>query len=150
MIGVDRFKAVIDEFDYDIADKVLVELARVIHSNIDSFDLVGRLGTDEFLVSILSNSNENQVESLALKIIDDFANTDIIVDDKNKQILKKTICIGMNKFVLNSKETINDSIKHSDVALYEAKNKGRAQFLKYSDLTAADGIQIFDDAVEFF
>ena len=150
MIGVDRFKAVIDEFDYDIADKVLVELARVIHSNIDSFDLVGRLGTDEFLVSILSNSNENQVESLALKIIDDFANTDIIVDDKNKQILKKTICIGMNKFVLNSKETINDSIKHSDIALYEAKNKGRSQFLKYSDLTAADGIQIFDDAVEFF
>ena len=43
--------------------KFLVELARVIHSNIDSFDLVGRLGTDEFLVSILSNSNENQVES---------------------------------------------------------------------------------------
>ena len=32
MIGIDRFKAVIDEFDYDIADKVLVELARVIHS----------------------------------------------------------------------------------------------------------------------
>ena len=57
----------------------------------------------------------------------------------------------MNKFVLNSKETINDSIKHSDVALYEAKKiKGRSQFLKYSDLTAADGIQIFDDAVEFF
>ncbi len=56
----------------------------------------------------------------------------------------------MNKFVLNSKETINDSIKHSDIALYEAKNKGRSQFLKYSDLTAADGIQIFDDAVEFF
>lgn len=150
MIGIDRFKAVIDEFDYDIADRVLVELAKVIHSNIDSFDLVGRLGTDEFLVSILNNSNERQIESLALKIIEDFANADIIVNDETKQVLKKTVCIGMDKFVLNSQETINDSIKHSDIALYEAKNRGRSQFLKYSDLTDADGMQIFDNAVELF
>lgn len=150
MIGIDRFKAVIDEFDYDTADKVLVELARVIHSNIDSFDLVGRLGTDEFLVSILSNSNENDIENLALKIIDDFADTNIIVNEQTKQVLKKTICIGMDKFVLNSEKTINDSIKHSDIALYEAKNKGRSQFLKYNDLTAADGIEIFDESIELF
>ncbi len=150
MVGIDRFKAVIDEFDYDIADKVLVELARVIHSNIDSFDLVGRLGTDEFLVSILNNSSEKQIEELALKIIEDFANTDIVVNDTNNQTLKKTICIGMDKFVLNSEKTINESIKHSDIALYEAKNKGRSQFLKYSDLTAADGVEIFDESIEFF
>ncbi|WP_198305763.1 GGDEF domain-containing protein [Arcobacter vandammei] len=150
MIGIDRFKAVIDEFDYDIADKVLVELARVIHSNIDSFDLVGRLGTDEFLVSILSNSNEEEIEALALKIIDDFADTNIVVNDEHKQILKKTICIGMDKFILSSQKTINDSIKHSDIALYEAKNKGRSQFLKYSDLTASDGVEIFDESIELF
>ena len=28
MIGIDHFKAVIDEFDYDVADKVLIELAK--------------------------------------------------------------------------------------------------------------------------
>ena len=32
MVGIDRFKAVVDEFNYEIADKVLIELARVIHS----------------------------------------------------------------------------------------------------------------------
>jgi two-component system, cell cycle response regulator len=150
MIGIDRFKAVIDEFDYDIADKVLVELARVIHSNIDSFDLVGRLGTDEFLVSILNSSSEDEAEKIALKIIEDFANTDIVVNEESKQILKKTICIGMDKFILSSNHTLNDSIKHSDIALYEAKNKGRSQFLKYSDLTAADGVEIFDSSIDLF
>ena len=150
MIGIDRFKAVIDEFDYDIADKVLVELARVIHSNIDSFDLVGRLGTDEFLVSILNSSSEDETEKIALKIIEDFANTDIVVNEESKQILKKTICIGMDKFILSSNHTLNDSIKHSDIALYEAKNKGRSQFLKYSDLTAADGVEIFDSSIDLF
>ncbi len=48
MIGIDRFKAVVDEFNYEIADKVLIELARVIHSNINEFDIVGRLETDYF------------------------------------------------------------------------------------------------------
>ncbi len=150
MIGIDRFKAVIDEFDYDVADKVLVELAKIVHSNIDSFDLVGRLGTDEFLVSILHTSNEDDIEALAKKIIDDFASADIIVNEETKQILKKTICIGMEKFLINSSKTINDAIKHSDIALYEAKNKGRSQFLKYSDLTAADGVEIFDESIELF
>ena len=48
MIGIDRFKAVVDEFNYEIADKVLIELVRVIHSNINEFDIVGRLETDTF------------------------------------------------------------------------------------------------------
>ncbi len=37
--------------------KVLIELARVIHSNINEFDMVGRLEmVMTFLVSILSSS----------------------------------------------------------------------------------------------
>jgi GGDEF domain-containing protein len=43
MIGIDHFKAVIDEFDYDVGDKVLVELAKVIHSNVSQFDMAGML-----------------------------------------------------------------------------------------------------------
>ncbi|WP_164970481.1 GGDEF domain-containing protein, partial [Arcobacter cloacae] len=64
MIGIDHFKAVIDEFDYDIADKVLIELAKIIHSNINEFDMVGRLNGDEFLVSILNNASEYQAEEV--------------------------------------------------------------------------------------
>ena len=56
----------------------------------------------------------------------------------------------MDKFILSSNHTLNDSIKHSDIALYEAKNKGRSQFLKYSDLTAADGVEIFDSSIDLF
>ena len=61
MIGIDHFKAVIDEFDYDIGDKVLIELAKIIHSNVNEFDMVGRLNGDEFLVSIL-----NAIDKLGL------------------------------------------------------------------------------------
>ena len=143
MIGIDHFKAVIDEFDYDIADKVLIELAKVIHSNINEFDMVGRLNGDEFLVSILNNTSEHQAEELAKKIISDFAEISILVDEEKKQSLKKTICVGFEIYRLNSDITITDCIKNADIALYEAKNKGRSQLFKFSDLSAEDTIDLF-------
>lgn len=140
MIGIDHFKAVIDEFDYDTADKVLIELAKIIHSNINEFDMVGRLNGDEFLVSILNNANEYQACELAKKIIADFAEVSIIIKDEPKQILKKTICVGFEIYKINSNITITECIKNADIALYEAKNKGRSQLFKFSDLSAEDTI----------
>ena len=143
MVGIDHFKAVIDEFDYDIADKVLIELAKIIHSNINEFDMVGRLNGDEFLVSLVNSSNEYQAEELSKKIISDFAEISILVNEETKQRLKKTICIGFEVYDLNSQSTITDCIKNADIALYEAKNKGRSQFFKFSDLSDEDTIDLF-------
>ncbi len=131
MIGIDRFKAVVDEFNYEIADKVLIELARVIHSNINEFDIVGRLETDTFLVSILSNDDENQACEVAKKIISDFSKARVIVNEETRQTLQKTVSIGFEKFVLNSNMSLDDAIKNADIALVEAKNKGRGEFLKF-------------------
>ena len=143
MVGIDHFKAVIDEFDYDIADKVLIELAKVIHTNINEFDMVGRLNGDEFLVSILNNTSEYQAEELAKRIIFDFAEISILVNEEKKQSLKKTICVGFEVYTLHSDITITDCIKNADIALYEAKNKGRSQLFKFSDLSAEDTIDLF-------
>lgn len=143
MIGIDHFKAVIDEFDYDIGDKVLIELAKIIHSNINEFDMVGRLNGDEFLVSILNNASEFQAEELAKRIIYDFAELSILVDEEKDLRLKKTICIGFEVYRLNSETSITDCIKNADIALYEAKNKGRSQLFKFGDLSAEDNIDLF-------
>lgn len=143
MIGIDHFKAVIDEFDYDISDKLLIELAKVIHSNINEFDMVARLNADEFLVSIISNSNEYNATDVAEKIIHDFAKVKILVNEETKQTLKKTICIGFEIFKANSDDTITDAIKNADIALYEAKNKGRSILFKHNELKDEDTIELF-------
>ncbi|MCT7634318.1 GGDEF domain-containing protein [Aliarcobacter butzleri] len=142
MIGIDRFKAIIDEFNYEIGDKVLIELARVIHSNISEFDMVGRLDADTFLVS-LNNCNEIQACNIAKKIISDFSEIDILVDKRSGQTLKKTICVGLERYLPNYNISLDDSIKNADTALYEARNKGRGQFFKFSDLKSEDNIELF-------
>ena len=143
MVGIDRFKAVVDEFNYEIADKVLIELARVIHSNINEFDIVGRLETDTFLVSILSNDDENQACEVAKKIISDFSKARVIVNEETRQTLQKTVSIGFEKFVLNSNMSLDDAIKNADIALVEAKNKGRGEFLKFSKINSSDNFKLF-------
>ncbi|MDN5114367.1 GGDEF domain-containing protein [Aliarcobacter butzleri] len=142
MIGIDRFKAIIDEFNYEIGDKVLIELARVIHSNISEFDMVGRLDADTFLVS-LNDSNEIQACNIAKKIISDFSEIDILVDKRSGQTLKKTICVGLERYLPNYNISLDDSIKNADTALYEARNKGRGQFFKFNDLKSEDNIDLF-------
>lgn len=142
MIGIDRFKAIIDEFNYEIGDKVLIELARVIHSNISEFDMVGRLDADTFLVS-LNDCNEIQACNIAKKIISDFSEIDILVDKRSGQTLKKTICIGLERYLPNYNISLDDSIKNADTALYEARNKGRGQFFKFNDLKSEDNIDLF-------
>ncbi|WP_066223069.1 GGDEF domain-containing protein [Aliarcobacter cryaerophilus] len=143
MIGIDRFKAVVDEFNYEIADKVLIELARVIHSNINEFDIVGRLETDTFLVSILTNDDENQACEVAKKIISDFSKARVIVNEETRQTLQKTVSIGFEKFVLNSNISLDDAIKNADIAMVEAKNKGRGEFLKFSKINSSDNFKLF-------
>lgn len=144
MIGIDHFKAVIDEFDYDVSDRLLIELAKVIHENISEFDMVARLNGDEFLVSILSNKLEFQVEEIAEKIIEDFAKVKLLVNEDTNQTLKKTICIGLEIYNnANEDENITDAIKNADIALYEAKNKGRSELFKHSDLKDEDTIELF-------
>lgn len=126
MIGIDRFKAVIEEFDYDIGDKVLVELAKVIHANIKDFDIVARLTGDEFLVALVNNNSINYAQKVANKIIESFANVEVVVNEQTNQVLKKTICIGISFYPADS-DDINQVLKNADNFLYEAKNKGRSK-----------------------
>ena len=130
MIGIDHFKAVIDEFDYDVGDKVLVELAKAIHSRIKDFDIVARLTGDEFLVALLNLESNDAAQDIASRIIEQFAQSEVIVDEQTNQVLKKTICVGISSYPQDS-EDINQVLKNADSFLYEAKNKGRSQYAVY-------------------
>lgn len=130
MVGIDHFKAVTDEFNYDIGDKVLIELAKIIHSNIDSFDIVARLSGDEFLIALLNKENTT-ILNIARDIVNDFKNTQIVVDENTQTILQKTICIGISTYPIDN-EDINIVLKNADISLYNAKNKGRSEIVVYT------------------
>ena len=132
MVGIDRFKAVIEEFDYDIGDQVLIELAKVIHKNIKDFDIVARLTGDEFLVALVNLKSTEDANNVAIRLIDEFSKVEIVVDEETKQTLKKTICVGISSFPQDSND-INQVLKNADNFLNEAKNKGRSEVAIYKE-----------------
>lgn len=138
MVGIDHFKAVIDEFDYDIGDKLLVSLADILQKNIRESDLIVRLDSDEFLITLVGTTNKKDALIVAQKLIDSFADSSIIVSEQG-HILKKTICVGVTHFE-NDLKSIDDILKNADISLYEAKNLGRGRINEYipSDVDCVD------------
>ncbi len=129
-VGIDHFKAVIDEFDYNIGDKVLKQLANSLEQVVRKSDIVARISSDEFLIVLHNISNENNAIMIADKIINNFKNAKIVVNKETNQIIMKTICTGISIYP-DDAQALADIIKSSDIALYEARNKGRGQYFKF-------------------
>lgn len=129
MIGIDHFKAVIDEFDYDIGDKVLINLAEILQKNVRESDLVVRLEADEFLIALVGITKQEDATIVAQKLIDAFAVKEVQVSESG-YILKKTICVGITHRNDETK-TVDDILRNADISLYEAKNLGRSKIKEF-------------------
>jgi diguanylate cyclase (GGDEF)-like protein len=131
-IGIDQFKAVIDEFDYEVGDKVLKALADTLKDSIRESDLVIKISNDEFLVILQNIINENNAILISEKLINNFSKKEVLINEQTRQILMKTICGGISIYPDNA-TTIEEIIKKSDIALYEARNRGRSQVFMFSE-----------------
>ena len=131
-VGIDQFRAVIDEFDYVIGDKVLKALAKTLKDSVRESDLVIKISDDEFLVILLNIINEDNAILISQKLIDNFSKKEVIINEQTKQTLMKTICSGVSIYPDNA-TTIDEIIKKSDIALYEARNRGRSQVFMFSE-----------------
>lgn len=131
LLGIDHFKAVIDEFNYDIGDKLLINCSMLLNRIVRTSDLVIKLDKDEFLLVLPNIINESNAIMIANKLIKSFASLDIEVNKETKQVLRKTISVGISLYPDDS-VTIDEILRNADVSLYEAKNIGRSSLYKYS------------------
>ena len=131
-IGIDQFKAVIDEFDYEIGDRVLKALANSLKQSVRDSDLVIKITNDEFLVILLNIVNEDNAILATEKLINNYKEVKVLVNEQTNQTLMKTICCGICIYPDNA-STLDEVIKKSDVALYEARNRGRSQYYLYDE-----------------
>jgi len=127
MIDVDYFKKVNDTLGHDAGDEVLKELSKVLKNSVRDSDFVVRFGGEEFIIILQNIKDEEGIIKVAEKIREAFANTKIAVSGKT---LTKTISIGVSIFPKDTKK-IWEAIKYSDLALYEAKHKGRNRVVKF-------------------
>ncbi|MCL4471118.1 MAG: GGDEF domain-containing protein [Sulfuricella sp.] len=126
MLDLDYFKQVNDTFGHEAGDKVLKTLAETLVKSARSSDMVIRYGGEEFLI-ILMDTGAEDATKIAEKIRVKVEETKVTLPGT---VLQKTISIGVSEFPADA-DTFWQVVKYADVALYEAKNKGRNRVIRF-------------------
>jgi len=126
MIDVDFFKQVNDSYGHDVGDKVLKTLSDVLKHETKGTDLAIRYGGEEFMI-LLFDVDEHNAQVIANKIRQAFARKTFNANDKT---FTKTLSVGVALYP-DYIDTPWHAIKFADVALYEAKNRGRNKVILF-------------------
>jgi diguanylate cyclase (GGDEF)-like protein/PAS domain S-box-containing protein len=119
-IDLDNFKHVNDSFGHAAGDQLLRELANRFTRCLRSEDTVARQGGDEFIVLIPDLDRREHVEIIARKILKALA-ARVSIDD---QELEVTASIGISTYP-DDGDDAEMLLKHADIAMYYAKEKGK-------------------------
>ncbi len=121
LIDIDFFKKVNDTYGHDNGDIVLREIAQIFLKNARSYDMVSRMGGEEFLV--ISTRSDGHVScQLAERLRSAVEQHVIHLTDGTTA--KVTISLGVASWQENYTDG-SDLIKAADNALYQAKRTGR-------------------------
>jgi diguanylate cyclase (GGDEF)-like protein/PAS domain S-box-containing protein len=130
-IDLDRFKNINDTLGHQAGDRVLCEVAWRLNSLMRESDTVGRLGGDEFLIVIEGVVGPTAVSHIAEKILNILQGSPVTVE----QEFFVGASIGISVFPQDG-EDAETLMKHADVAMYRAKERGRNAYEFFTkDLT---------------
>ncbi|MBK3732966.1 response regulator receiver modulated diguanylate cyclase [Azospirillum brasilense] len=122
LFDIDHFKVVNDSYGHTAGDEVLKEVSSRASRNLRTFDLVARLGGEEFVV-ILPDTDAEAALTVAERLRTRIADTLFKVSADAGEI-PVTVSIGV---AVGGRlgDTAEGLIRRADDALYEAKRAGR-------------------------
>ena len=128
-LDLDRFKHINDTRGHETGDKLLQEVARRLRSCVRDTDVVIRMGGDEFVVVFRNVKSYDEVTMGANRIIESL-NAPIVID---QHPLQTTGSVGISLFPRDGAD-MGELLKHSDTAMYQAKDRGRNNVQMFSQI----------------
>ncbi len=126
-IDLDHFKNVNDSLGHGIGDRLLESVAQRLRASVAGQDLVVRMGGDEFVVVSSGLPSTSVVDSIARRIRKELS----LPVDIDGAALSMACSIGISVFP-DDGTTPEQLLKHADIALYQAKDRGRSTHLFFT------------------
>ena len=134
LLDLDRFKSVNNSLGHPIGDGLLKAVARRLRASLQNDDLVARLGGDEFaILQICPGDQREAAVALSNRVLDVLATT---FDIEGHQVITGA-SIGI-AFASEHGTDVNQLMKCTDLALYQAKSGGRNQYCVFDSAMEAE------------
>ncbi len=134
-IDLDRFKPINDNYGHAVGDKVLLQVAERLKKMLRASDSVCRLGGDEFVILLESTESVDGARYVAERTIE-ILNEPMEVEGHRCAI---GASIGISIYPEDCDDA-NTMLQHADIAMYEAKKKGRNRCERFSrEMAIANG-----------
>jgi diguanylate cyclase (GGDEF)-like protein/putative nucleotidyltransferase with HDIG domain len=135
IFDVDYFKRVNDTHGHSGGDAVLTEVARRLRSGVREWDVVARVGGEEFCVIAPGLDSEHAVDDLGNRLRQAIAERAIAV---GPGIALPVTISGGAVLVRDGDCSAEHAVDCADRALYAAKRRGRNRICRFSELDQGD------------
>jgi diguanylate cyclase (GGDEF)-like protein len=132
-LDLDQFKVVNDTLGHHAGDRLLREMASRLRRSVRAGDVIARLGGDEFAILLEDLNGALEAETIARSILDVVAEPFQV---ENRQIMVTT-SIGITIYPTDNSDT-STLLKNADIAMYQAKEKGRNNFKFFTERMHAE------------
>lgn len=127
MFDVDNFKAINDKYGHDVGDQVLCCIAEIAQKEMRFYDLLARFGGEEF-IALLPYTVQTDALKIAERLRHKMEQYSLYI---HGQHIPFSISIGVSK-IEPEHPSLDQLIKHADIALYEAKRQGRNRVVHFN------------------
>ncbi len=126
-IDLDGFKRINDSLGHDAGDEILCRVARVLETCMRPYDIIARMGGDEFTALLDSLDHPEDAARVAEKLIE------LISVRHTVEGTEVTLgaSIGIAHFP-DCGQSVEELLRSADMAMYEAKRAGRRQYRFFS------------------
>jgi diguanylate cyclase (GGDEF)-like protein/PAS domain S-box-containing protein len=125
---LDRFKVVNDTWGHDAGDQLLAAAAQRVQQSLRPGDTPARFGGDEFVVLCEDLTAPAEAEAVAERLRTVLAEPFALDAGEVATTVSIGICIARGG------ESPDNLMRNADVAMYEAKTRGRARYEVFSDV----------------
>jgi diguanylate cyclase (GGDEF)-like protein/PAS domain S-box-containing protein len=131
-VDLDRFKLFNDTLGHDRGDEILIAVGKRLVECARAADTVGRFSGDEFVVVCESLRATTDAIKIAEHLLSSF-HAPFRIDGADVRV---TASIGVA--ASGARETADDLVRDADLAMYRAKDRGRARYEVFDDTLRAE------------
>ncbi|MFO0122734.1 MAG: diguanylate cyclase domain-containing protein, partial [Inhella sp.] len=146
-VDLDRFKAINDTLGHAAGDRLLLMVSERLRGAVRGSDLVCRISGDEFLLLLSDAKSPEMVQATVQRMLESLSD---MLELSGGQQAQVSASVGIALYPQDG-EDFDELVRHADMAMYQAKQDGRARYAFYEahlDAALAERLQLERELVE--